>query len=457
VTRPSIPSGTRDFSPAEMQRRNFFFDAVRAAFARYGYQPLETPAIEYLATLTGKYGDEGDKLIFKILNSGDYLADVPAELLAARDARALLPRISDKALRYDLTVPFARFVAMRQHELQFPFKRYQIQPVWRADRPQKGRYREFVQCDADVVGSTSLLNEVELLQIVSEVFAAIGIGVVVKLNHRKVLSGIAAAAGAPDKLVDLTVAIDKLDKVGPDKVEAELRERGFAAPALAVVRDLMRLSGSNEARLAGLRAMLLGNETGERGLTEIEELLRLARQCGTELATLQFDPVLARGLGYYTGPILEVKVDDPRSTFTSSICGGGRYDDLTGVFGLPNVPGVGVSFGADRVCDVLQEVGAAAGLGRGSRLMVANFGAAELPYVQALAARVRAAGVAVELYPDTVKLKKQLAYANARGIPFVAIAGEDEVAAKDVTLKDLRSGEQRRMSVEAVIDAVRGS
>lgn len=455
--KPSIPSGTRDFAPAEMYRRNFFFDAVRAVFTRYGYQPLETPAMEYLSTLTGKYGDEGDRLIYKILNSGDFLADAPPEALSARDARTLLPSICDKALRYDLTVPFARFVVMRQHELQFPFKRYQIQPVWRADRPQKGRYREFVQCDVDVIGSTSLLNELELLQIVSEVFATIGIGVVVKFNNRKVLAGIAEMVGAPERLTDLTVAIDKLDKIGPDKVEAELRQKGFDDRALAAMRELVAVSGSNQERLATMQRLLAESEVGRQGVAEVAELLALAQQSPTALAALEFDVALARGLSYYTGTILEVKVRDARATFQSSICGGGRYDDLTGVFGLSGTSGVGVSFGADRVCDVLQEIGSTTGRHVGSRVLVVNFGSTELPYALDIVARVRAAGIAAELYPDAVKLKKQFAYADGRGIPFVAIAGEEEIAADEVTLKEMSGGEQRRVARVNLLDALRGT
>ncbi|MBK8100154.1 MAG: histidine--tRNA ligase [Planctomycetes bacterium] len=454
--KPSIPSGTRDFGPAEMYRRNRFFDVVREVFSRYGYQPLETPAFEYLATLTGKYGDEGDKLIFKILNSGDFLADAGAEALANRDHKKLLPQICDKALRYDLTVPFARYVVMQQHQLTFPFKRWQIQPVWRADRPQKGRYREFVQCDVDVIGSKSLLYELELLQILSEVFQQLDVGIVIKLNHRKLLAGIAELVGSADKLIDLTVAIDKLDKIGLEKVEAELKEKGFDDAALLRVREVLRLTGDNDQKLAALGRVLAGTASGPTGVAEMAEVLALAQRSGSRLCPIEFDLSLARGLSYYTGAIFEVKVQDPRSTFTSSISGGGRYDDLTGIFGLPDMSGVGVSFGADRICDVLAEIaGAGAETKTATRVLVVNFGAAELDYALRIVRTVRQAGVAADLYPEAAKLKKQFGYADALGIPYVAIAGGDEIAAGQVTVKNLKTGEQQKVALADVAATVR--
>lgn len=434
--KPSIPKGTRDFGPQQMAQRNYIFDTIRAVFKKFGYSQIETPAQENLSTLLGKYGDEGDKLLFKILNSGDAFADVDRSL----DSKALSLKVCEKGLRYDLTVPFARFVVQHQNELAFPFKRFQIQPVWRADRPQKGRYREFYQCDADSIGSGSLLGELEMVQMVDEVFKALGVRVCLKINNRKVLAGLAEVCGFPDKMVDITVAIDKIDKIGLEAVEAELLERGLSEHAVAVLRPVLTLEGSTAAKLEAMGVILAGSEIGRKGLDEINELFGLieaaAVQCQVEL-----DFSLARGLNYYTGAIFEVKALD---FAIGSICGGGRYDNLTGIFGLPNMSGVGISFGADRIYDVLQGLDLyPKSLGAASTLLFANMGADETRYIIPVAAALRAKGVACEIYPEASKLKKQFDYADKKAIPFLSICGADEVAAGKVNIKNLASGEQQ--------------
>lgn len=452
VRKPSIPKGTRDFSTAEMARRNYIFDTIREVFGLYGYRQIETPAMENLSTLMGKYGDEGDKLLFKILNSGDYLRDADRALVDAGDYVHLTPQISDKGLRYDLTVPFARFVVQHRDELQLPFKRFQIQPVWRADRPQKGRYREFYQCDADVVGSDSLLNEVELLQIIDEVFRRLRIRVAIKLNNRKVLAGIAELIGAPDKLIDITVAIDKIDKIGIDKVNEELAERGLTAEAIAALRPILEISGSMDERIAALESLLAGSEIGRRGVEELREVTSATAALGLE-AELDLDVSLARGLNYYTGTIIEVKALD---VAIGSITGGGRYDNLTGVFGLEGISGVGISFGADRIYDVLNTLDLYPEATRvATEVMFVNFGAAESAAALAAAKRLRAAGISVEVYPDSAKMKKQMAYANASAVPYVAIIGESELAEGKITLKEMATGSQALLGVDEIIARLR--
>lgn len=446
--KPSIPKGTRDFSPVEMAKRNYIFNTIKEVFRLYGYEQIETPSLENLSTLMGKYGEEGDKLLFKILNSGDYLKDAPADLLEARDSVHLTSKISEKGLRYDLTVPFARYVVMHRNELAMPFKRFQVQPVWRADRPQRGRYREFYQCDADVVGSDSLLNEVELLAMANEVFLRLGIAVVIKLNNRKVLSGIAQVIGAPDKLIDITVAIDKIDKIGLDKVNEELREKGLDDEALTTLRPLLTLTGTNDEKLATLTALLATSEEGLKGIDEIKFVLNHVAQLGLA-ATVELDVSLARGLNYYTGTIVEIKAKDVEM---GSISGGGRYDNLTGVFGMPGLSGVGISFGADRIQDVLNTLDLYPAHALDTTTVIfMNFGpqeaAASLRHVQAL----RAAGIACELYPEAAKMKKQMTWANSRGVPFVAMVGESELAAGTVTLKDMATGEQQSLTPEQLI------
>ncbi len=421
--KPSIPKGTRDFGPAEMAGRNYIFQVVRSVFQKYGYQCIETPSMENLSTLLGKYGEEGDKLLFRIQNSGE---------------KAALP--PEKGLRYDLTVPFARFVVQHQNEISFPFKRYQIQPVWRADRPQKGRYREFYQCDVDVIGSKSLLNELELVQMVDDVFGQMDVRVCIKINNRKILSGLAEVSGQPDKRVDITVAIDKIDKIGIDAVKQELVEKGLNAEAIAVIEPVLTLSGTTEEKLAKMRALLAASETGMKGLDEIETLFGLIAEAGIR-QQVELDLSLARGLNYYTGAIFEVKALD---FAIGSICGGGRYDDLTGIFGLPGMSGVGISFGADRIYDVLTGLdlfpkdGTAA-----ARVLFTNMGEREIAYTLPIAAMLRAKGIACEVYPDNTKLKKQFEYADRKGIPFLAIIGDQEVSEGTVTLKNLASGEQK--------------
>ena len=455
--KPSIPKGTRDFSPVEMRRRQYILDTIRGVFERYGYLPIETPAMEKLETLTGKYGEEGDRLIFKVLNSGDAWDKVAPEVKQALAAGEevhpgkLGAELCEKALRYDLTVPFARFVVQHQHALTFPFKRYQMQPVWRADRPQKGRYREFLQCDADVIGSTSLLNEVELVQLFDDVFTALGLSVVVKLNDRKLLTGIAEVSGQPEKVVDIVTALDKLDKVGREAVEQEMRDKGVSEAAVTGIAPLFELHGNWDAQRTRLTEWLGGSEVAQQGLADMDFIFQQAGQLKS--AQLEFDPTLARGLDYYTGAIFEVKAAE--GTLQSSICGGGRYDDLTGIFGLQGMSGVGISFGADRIYDVLLETGKfPEDVATGTRLLFVNFGDREAAHALPLLRQVREAGIAAELYPDAAKLKKQFAYADAKGIPFVATMGSEEIAQGIVSVKDLRSGEQRAVRTDELISLV---
>ena len=432
---PSIPKGTRDFGPEQMARRNYIFDTIKSVFRKFGYAQIETPAQENLSTLLGKYGEEGDKLLFRILNSGDAFAGVDM----SQDSRQLLSCICEKGLRYDLTVPFARFVVQHQNDLVFPFKRFQIQPVWRADRPQKGRYREFYQCDADSIGSKSLLGELEMVQMVDEVFDRLGVRVCLKVNNRKVLAGIAQACGHPDKMMDITVAIDKIDKIGIEKVEAELMERGLDAEAIEIIRPALTLSGDTRGKLATMRAMLASSETGSCGLDEIEQLFDLIEAAGVKCA-VELDFSLARGLNYYTGAIFEVKAMDYQ---IGSICGGGRYDNLTGIFGLKDMSGVGISFGADRIYDVLTGLDLfPESLAVSTDLLFANMGSAEARWVVGIAAALRRKGISCEVYPDSVKLKKQFDYASRKGIPFLSICGESEMQDGMVNIKNLSSGEQ---------------
>ena len=482
VQKPSIPKGTRDFSPAEMACRNYIFDTVKSIFKKYGYAPLETPAMENLTTLLGKYGDEGDKLLFKILNSGEAFAGVDAEELSHSNALSL--KVCEKGLRYDLTVPFARYVVQHQNEITFPFKRFQIQPVWRADRPQKGRYREFYQCDVDVIGSQSQINELELVQIADEVFRKLDINVCIKINNRKVLQGLAEIIGHPDKLVDITVAIDKIDKIGLQAVKEELAERGIDSDGIAILEPILQMQGTNREKLAAIRTVLSGrgaapgstgstpgstasscgsvtngssctshnsapgstaSEVGLKGVDELEELFNYIESANIK-QKVEIDLSLARGLNYYTGAIFEVKALDFQ---IGSICGGGRYDNLTGIFGLPNISGVGISFGADRIYDVLK------GLDKfpkdaieGTKLLFSNMGSAETAYALPIAARLRSQGISCEIYPDNTKLKKQFDYASKKGIRYFAIIGEDEIKAGEVTLKDLTTGTQQRVPKE---------
>ena len=470
VQKPSIPKGTRDFSPAEMACRNYIFDTVKSIFKKYGYAPLETPAMENLTTLLGKYGDEGDKLLFKILNSGEAFAGVDAEELSHSNALSL--KVCEKGLRYDLTVPFARYVVQHQNEITFPFKRFQIQPVWRADRPQKGRYREFYQCDVDVIGSQSQINELELVQIADEVFRKLDINVCIKINNRKVLQGLAEIIGHPDKLVDITVAIDKIDKIGLQAVKEELAERGIDSDGIAILEPILQMQGTNREKLTAIRTVLAGSsatsgcsttpgcsssasgssapgstasEVGLKGVDELEELFNYIESANIK-QKVEIDLSLARGLNYYTGAIFEVKALDFQ---IGSICGGGRYDNLTGIFGLPNISGVGISFGADRIYDVLK------GLDKfpkdaieGTKLLFSNMGSAETAYALPIAARLRSQGISCEIYPDNTKLKKQFDYATKKGIRYFAIIGEDEIKAGEVTLKDLTTGTQQRVPKE---------
>lgn len=451
ANKPSIPKGTRDFSPAEMSKRNYIFDTIKDVFRLFGFEQIETPAMEMLSTLMGKYGDEGDKLLFKIQNSGDYFSALTDDELLSRDCVHLASKFCEKGLRYDLTVPFARYVVMHRGEIAFPFKRYQIQPVWRADRPQKGRYREFYQCDADIVGSESLLNEVELIMMIDEVFRRLGIRVAIKVNNRKILAGIAEIIGESDRIIDITVAIDKLDKIGLDNVNKELSDKGISDDAIARLQPIIMLQGSNDMKLQTLKSVLASSETGIRGVEECEAVIS-GLSAVTLSSQIDIDLTLARGLNYYTGMIVEVKALDVE---IGSISGGGRYDNLTGVFGLKGVSGVGVSFGADRIYDVLNQLDLyPAGTGGGTRVLFANLGSDEIASIMPAAARLRAAGINTEVYPDTSKLKKQMGYADTKHIPFVVIVGSDELAAGTMTLKDMVTGEQCPVTIDQLLDAV---
>ena len=451
MQKPSIPKGTRDFSPEEMAKRNYIFNTIREVYHLYGFQQIETPAMENLSTLMGKYGEEGDKLLFKILNSGDCFSGITDEELAEKNPVKFAAKACEKGLRYDLTVPFARFVVQHRNEITFPFKRYQIQPVWRADRPQKGRYREFYQCDGDVVGSDSLINEVELIQIMDEVFHRFGIRVCIKMNNRKILSGIAEILGAADKIVDITVAIDKLDKIGLDKVNDELRSKGLSDEAIEKLQPVIMLSGTNREKIASLKEVLATSETGLKGIEEMEFILDRIEKF-TLRAELELDLTLARGLNYYTGAIFEVKALDVQ---IGSITGGGRYDNLTGVFGMDGVSGVGISFGADRIYDVLNQLDLyPKDALQTTQLLFVNFGATEEAYLLPLVAKVRAAGIRTELYPESAKMKKQMGYADTKKIPFVAIVGETEMAEGKINLKNMITGEQSLLSLEELIERI---
>lgn len=443
-SKPSLPKGTRDFSPGEMMRREFIFDTIRKVFRSYGYQPIETPAMENLATLLGKYGEEGDKLLFRILNSGDFLSELTNDDLLNRESGKISSKICEKGLRYDLTVPFARYVVQHRDEIVFPFKRYQIQPVWRADRPQKGRYREFFQCDVDVIGSDSLLNEYELVKIIDDVFSKLAIACVIKINNRKVLTGIAEIAGEKEKIGDITVAIDKIEKIGRKAVIAELRNKGISPAAIDKLEPVLNLAGSTVQKLKSLKKILSDSETGLHGVSELRTLFSLIEDtrlnCKTEL-----DLTLARGLNYYTGAIIEVRSTDIN---IGSICGGGRYDDLAGIFGMTGVSGVGVSFGADRIYDVLSALNKFGTMNdEVDRVMIVNFGEAELKYSLAVLDTLRNSGIGAEIYPDYAKMKKQLAYADAKKIQFVIIAGEDEIKKNEVTIKNMQTGEQKKIDI----------
>lgn len=448
MSQPSIPKGTRDFSPEEMAKRNYIFDTIREVFKLYGFRQIETPAMENLSTLMGKYGEEGDKLLFKILNSGDYLKDLSNEELLEKNSTRLATKISEKGLRYDLTVPFARYVVMHRNEITFPFKRYQIQPVWRADRPQKGRYREFFQCDADIVGSDSLINEVELIQIADEVFCRFGIRVIIKLNNRKILSGIAEIIGEAEKITDITVAIDKLDKIGLEKVNEELSSKGIPKKAIEQLQPIILLQGTNEEKLNTLKTVLKDSETGIQGVNELEYILNKLKIVGMR-CELELDLTLARGLNYYTGAIIEVKALDVQ---IGSITGGGRYDNLTGIFGLSGVSGVGISFGADRIFDVLNQLDLYPKDSiQNTQVLFVNFGEKEEAHILPLILKMRQAGISTEIFPESAKMKKQMSYADSNKIPYVAIVGENEINENKITLKDMTSGEQKSLSLEECI------
>ena len=450
--KPSIPKGTRDFGPSEMARRNYIFDTIKQVYQLYGFQQIETPAMETLGTLMGKYGEEGDKLLFKVLNSGDFLSKVSDEELQERNALHLAAKLCEKGLRYDLTVPFARYVVMHRDELQLPFKRYQMQPVWRADRPQKGRYREFWQFDGDIVGSDSLLNEVELMQIVDTVFSRFGVRVQIKINNRKILSGIAEVIGAAEKIVDITVAIDKLDKIGIDNVNQELREDGLSEEQIKKLQPIISLEGTNDAKLDTIAQVLAASETGLKGVEETRFILDTLKTVGLK-NEIQLDLTLARGLNYYTGAIFEVKALDVQ---IGSITGGGRYDNLTGIFGMPGISGVGISFGVDRIYDVLNTLDCyPKDATNGTQLLFINFGDRETAYCLPAVAKAREAGIRTEIFPDSSKMKKQMSYANAKQIPFVALAGENEIAAGKLTLKNMLSGEQQLTNIEEIINIVK--
>lgn len=451
MQKPSIPKGTRDFTPAEIAKRNYIFETIKEVYLLYGYQQIETPAMENLSTLMGKYGEEGDKLLFKILNSGNYLSAIDGDDLQAGDSAKTAVKIADRGLRYDLTVPFARFVVMHRNEITFPFKRFQIQPVWRADRPQRGRYREFYQCDADVVGSDSLLNEVELIQIIDEVFNRLHINVAVKLNNRKILSGIAEIIDESERITDITVAIDKLDKIGLDKVNEELRERGVSEQAIEKLQPIIKLEGSNSEKLDTLREVLAASEIGLKGVEEIAYILDKAAQMGLR-SEVQLDLTLARGLNYYTGAIIEVKALDVE---IGSITGGGRYDNLTGIFGMPDVSGVGISFGADRIYDVLTQLDQFPESSKqGAQVLFVNFGEKEESYILPMLSKLRQKGVRAEIYPESAKMKKQMTYANNNNISYVALVGENEINEGKITLKNMKSGEQDMLTVEEVIETL---
>jgi histidyl-tRNA synthetase len=453
MAKPSIPKGTRDFSPMEMAKRNYIFDTIKQVYQLYGFQQIETPAMETLGTLMGKYGEEGDKLLFKVLNSGDCLAKVTDEELKERNALHLAAKMCEKGLRYDLTVPFARYVVMHREELQLPFKRYQMQPVWRADRPQKGRYREFWQFDGDIVGSDSLLNEVELMQIVDTVFSRFGVHVQIKINNRKILTGIAEVIGAADKIVDITVAIDKLDKIGLDNVNQELSEDGLSEEQIAKLQPIISLEGSNDEKLDTIAEVLASSEIGLKGVEEIRFILSTLKTLTNLKNEIQLDLTLARGLNYYTGAIFEVKALDVQ---IGSITGGGRYDNLTGIFGMPGISGVGISFGVDRIFDVLNALDCyPSDAVNGTQLLFINFGEKETAYCLPAVAKAREAGIRTEIFPDSTKMKKQMSYANAKQIPFVALAGENEMAEGKFTLKNMLTGEQQLLAIEELIEKVK--
>jgi histidyl-tRNA synthetase len=454
--KPSIPKGTRDFSPDVMVKRNYIFNTIRSVYQLFGYLPIETPAMENLSTLIGKYGEEGDQLIFKILNSGDFIAksDISDVSKSPFDSKKVAFQISEKALRYDLTVPFARYVVQNRNEITFPFKRYQIQPVWRADRPQKGRYREFYQCDADVVGSDSMLNEVELVQIIDEVFKKLGLSVCIKINNRKILSGIAEVIGEADKIIDITVAIDKLDKIGLENVNKELFEKGISIEAIDKLQPLLTISGLYEQKLEVLKNILSSSSIGLKGIEELEYVFKKIESTTLEIKSkIEFDITLARGLNYYTGAIIEVKANDFRCDFKGSICGGGRYDDLTGIFGMPGVSGVGISFGADRIFDVLSDINLFPDFNKEStRILFVNFGQDEEDYCLRIIKKIRANGINAEIFPDQTKMKKQLAYADSKKIPFVALVGSEEILTGNLTLRNMQTGEQQIFQIDQLID-----
>ncbi len=452
MNKPSIPKGSRDFSPLEMSKRNYIFDTIRSVFSLYGFKQIETPAMETLQTLLGKYGEEGDKLLFKVLNSGDFLSKIDKSEILEGNSLRLSSKLCEKGLRYDLTVPFARYVVMHRDEMQLPFKRYQIQPVWRADRPQKGRYREFFQCDADVVGSDSLLNEVELVQIVDTVFSRFGVRVQIKINNRKILAGIAEYINEPDKITDITVAIDKLEKIGLDNVNAELKENGLSDEAISKLQPLISLSGSNHEKLDIIENLLKESDAGKKGIEELRFILTTLEGCGLK-NEVQFDITLARGLNYYTGAIFEVKALDYQ---IGSITGGGRYDNLTGIFGMPGVSGVGISFGADRIFDVLNGLDLyPKDTTEGTKLLFINFGEKETAYCMPIAAKARANGISTEIYPDSVKMKKQMSYANNSNIQYVALAGDNEIKENKITLKDMATGEQFLIGQDELIEKLK--
>ena len=452
MNKPSIPKGTRDFSPMEMAKRNYIFDTIRQVYQLYGFQQIETPAMETLHTLMGKYGEEGDKLLFKVLNSGDYLSKITDEELSSRKSLSLASKLCEKGLRYDLTVPFARYVVMHREELQLPFKRYQIQPVWRADRPQKGRYREFYQCDADIVGSNSLLNEVELMQIVDTVFSRFGIRIQIKINNRKILTGIAEVIGESDKIVDITVAIDKLDKIGLDAVNEELMNCGLSKDSIDKLQPIISLTGSNDEKLATIYDVLKSSEIGCKGVDEIRFILDTLKLCSL-YNEIQLDLTLARGLNYYTGAIFEVKALD---TAIGSITGGGRYDNLTGIFGMPGLSGVGISFGADRIFDVLNTLDLyPKNTENGTTVLFINFGEKETMYSLPILSECRKNGISAEIYPDCVKMKKQMSYANNKNIPFVVLVGDNEIAENKLTLKNMMTGEQQMITPDKLVELVK--